>query len=96
MKYSKKEIGKELRKEIDKGYNVQRISTWACDLLVTIRDNPTDELDNILDRISLMDAGPEFEYTEEELRLLAEMLINEEKDPIKQMNTFGRYPRPFD
>jgi hypothetical protein len=63
MKYSKKEIGKELRKEIDKEYDVQRISTWACKLLVTIRNKPSDELDNILDRISLMDAGPEFEYT---------------------------------
>jgi hypothetical protein len=30
-----------------------------------------------------MDAGPEFEYTEQELRLLPELLINEQKDPIK-------------
>ena len=33
-----------------------------------------------------MEHGPEFEYTEQELVLLAEMLINNEKDPIKQIN----------
>jgi hypothetical protein len=33
-----------------------------------------------------MDAGPEFEYTEQELNLLAELLINEVEDPIKQIN----------
>ncbi len=86
MKYSKKIIGEELKKELNKGYNIEKISTWACDLLVSIRSNSIDQLDSILDRISLMDAGPEFEYTEQELRLLAELLINEEKDPIKQID----------
>ena len=33
-----------------------------------------------------MDAGSEFEYTEKELKLLAEMLINEVNDPIKQID----------
>lgn len=86
MNYSKKEIGKQLSKEIDKGYNIERISTWACDLFVAYRNKHCLELDDVLNHISLMDAGPEFEYTEQELRLLAEMLINEEKDPIKKIN----------
>jgi hypothetical protein len=92
MKYSKIKIGKELKKELDRGYNIERISTWACDLLIEIHEDTTGELDNILDRISLMGAGPEFEYTEQELRLLGEMLINNEKDPIKQINDikFGK------
>jgi hypothetical protein len=86
MKYSKREIGKELRKELDKGYNIERISTWACDLFVAARHEHVLELDDILRHISLMNAGPEFEYTEQELKLLVELLINEEENPIKQID----------
>jgi hypothetical protein len=86
MNYSKKNIGEELNKLLEKKYDVEQISTWACDLLVKIKNDATGELDQILDRISLMDAGPEFEYTEQELRLLAELLIREEKNPIQQID----------
>lgn len=87
MKYSKKEIGEELKKELVNGYDIARISNWAYNLLyIKVRDQPLPEISSILRDISVMDAGPEFEYTEEELRLLAEMLINEEKDPIKRIN----------
>jgi hypothetical protein len=30
-----------------------------------------------------MDAGPEFEYSEQELRMLVDLLISDEQDPIK-------------
>ena len=33
MKYSKKEIGQELQKELDKGYDTESISNWADALL---------------------------------------------------------------
>jgi hypothetical protein len=81
--YSKKEIGEDLKKELDKGYNIQRISNWAYNLLyIKIRDRPSAEIGDILRAISAMEAGPEFEYTEQELKLLAELLIKEEIDPI--------------
>jgi hypothetical protein len=86
MKYTKKEIGEELKKQLGKRYNIERISNWAYDLFISFRGKPSPDLDTILDRISLMAAGPEFEYTEQELSLLAELLINEEKDPIKQID----------
>lgn len=86
MKFSKKEIGKALKEELNKGYNVERISNWADNLFVSKRDMQSPELDDILRHIFIMDAGPEFEYTEQELRLLAEMLINEEKDPIRKID----------
>ena len=86
MNYSKRKIGEELKKELNKGYSIERISTWACDLFVAIRGEHSFELDDILRHISIMGAGPEFEYTEQELNLLAELLIKEEKDPIKQVN----------
>jgi hypothetical protein len=80
---SKQEIGKALMEELNKGYDIERISNWADNLFISMRDKRSSELDDILRNIFIMDAGPEFEYTEKELRLLAEMLINEEEDPIK-------------
>ncbi|MFI0436162.1 MAG: hypothetical protein ACH350_10665 [Parachlamydiaceae bacterium] len=86
MKYSKKEIGKVLKEELNKGYNIERISNWADELFVSMRDKRCPELDDILRHIFIMDAGPEFEYSEQELRLLAELLMKEVKDPFKQIN----------
>lgn len=86
MKYSKNEIGKALRDELNKGYNIERISNWADELSISMRDKRSPEIDDILRHIYIMDAGPEFEYTEQELRLLAELLVQEVKDPFKQIN----------
>ena len=53
-----------------------------------MRDKRSPEVDDILRHIYIyiMNAGPEFEYTEKELKLLSELIINEEKDPFKQIN----------
>lgn len=67
MKFSKKELGERLQAELRKGYNVERISNWAYDLVFKIHES---ELRSIVDQISLIATGPEFEYSEEELRLL--------------------------
>lgn len=86
MKLTKKEIGEGLKLELKKGYNISRISNWADDLYLNLRDDHTLELDNILSHIDIMDAGPEFEYTEKELKILAELLINEDPNPIKKLD----------
>lgn len=84
---SKIEIGKELNKELNNGYNIERISNWAYNLLyIEMRNRPSSEINTILSTLSIMGAGPEFEYTEHELKLLAEKLINNEEDPIRQIN----------
>lgn len=86
MKFSKKQTGEDLKKELEKGYDIERISNRASDLYFSLRNEHLPELEDILYRLSLMDAGPEFEYSEKELRFLAEMLIYEEKDPIKLLD----------
>lgn len=87
MIYSKKEIGKALKEELNKGYNISKISNWAYNLLyIKVRDKFSAEISDILRNISVMDAGPEFEYTEQELSLLVELLINEVENPIKKIN----------
>lgn len=89
MNHMKSKIGEELKKELEKGYNIKKISNWADDAMLSLRGENL-EIHDILDRISLMGAGPEFEYTKEELNLLAELLINEEKNPIKQIDDLCR------
>lgn len=77
-------LGKELRNELITEYNIPRISSWADMHYQEAIDNP--EISDILYDIMMMDAGPEFEYSQKELELLAELLLNEFKDPIKKIN----------
>jgi hypothetical protein len=86
MKLEKKDIGKALKQELCKGYNIDMISDWAFDMWIRLPKESSEEVHTILDRISVMAAGPEFEYTEEELKLLANLLINEEPDPIEKID----------
>jgi hypothetical protein len=86
MSYTCKQLGKELQEELKKGYNIVRISRWAFNIFY----NHTRELNftqrNVLEELFRMEDDPQFEYTEQELRLLAELLINEEEDPIKKID----------
>ncbi len=88
MVFSKKQISVELTKELNKGYNIERISNWAFALShFRSKEDQLPEIENLLQAIYLMDAGPEFEYSEKELRLLSEMLMNEEADHIKKLDS---------
>lgn len=85
MNYSKKEIGLALKYELSKGYNIEKISQWSYKIYLTnIRslDHSTEE---ILEYLFRMADDPQFEFTEQELGTLAEMLINEEDNPIKKI-----------
>jgi hypothetical protein len=71
---------------LNKGYDIVRLSNWAYDFSITMRKELTPQMNDILRYIYIMDAGPEFVYSEKELELLAEKLINDETDPLKQIN----------
>ncbi len=60
MKLSKKGVGEALRDELLNGYNINRISNWAYDSFIILREDKPTEVNDILRQISLMDAGPEF------------------------------------
>ncbi len=79
MNYSNRKIGEELKNELNKGYDVIRISNWAHDLFFYSRGEFDPEGNMILQDILMMEAGPEFEYSEQELRMFAEKLINEKR-----------------
>jgi hypothetical protein len=82
MKHNKQKIGQELQKELNKGYDIFRIANWAHDLYFFSKAEFVPEIENILESIFMMQSGPEFEYSEQELRLLVKKLINNEKNKI--------------
>jgi len=79
----KQKIGQELIDQLNSGYNVDNISWWAHLLMIKPKDDPEGEMREILETISLMGAGPEFEYSEKELRGLAVLLISNAKNPFE-------------
>ena len=85
MNYNNKKLGEELKIQLEDGYDIVKISRWAYKIFFNSRflDSSTEE---ILEYLFRMEDDPQFEYTEQELKLLAELLINEVEDPIKQIN----------
>ncbi len=81
-----KDVGLQLKNELDKGNDVLRISNWAHDLFLFSRKEFSKDVNDILQYIFLMEAGPEFENTENELRFVAKMLINEEENLLQKIN----------
>jgi hypothetical protein len=75
MKYTTKEFGLGLMAEINKGYEPTRIARWAFARL-TDPDHRIDckELHDLILTVVAMEEGPEFEYSEQDLRELANRL----------------------
>lgn len=81
--YTKKQIGLGLLRLLEENFDLNKISGWADSIFSEHCRELTPELDYIIMTLSAMEHGPEFEFTEIELQLIAQKLINEEKDPFK-------------
>lgn len=75
-KHSIKKIGKALKKELEKGYNVEALAIWAWEKRISV--DLTDDADAVLKCVALMDAGPEFKFSYEELKNMMEKMIQGE------------------
>lgn len=84
--YTKQILGKELKKILTQPHDTIKISRWAEGIYSYHCRELSPDLNSIIMVLSSMEHGPELEYTEEELKLLAELLINEDNDPIKYIN----------
>lgn len=84
--YSNNRVGLELRGQLELGYNVSKISRWAYNLFYDHRDELSNELKEILKELARMEDDLQFGYTKKELHMLSEMLINNEKEPLKKIN----------
>ena len=74
MTLTAKELSSVLRAELDKGYDVVRVSRVAFQLYQEHGIELTPDIDEKLLQLMAMEEGPEFEYSEDELRALAEEL----------------------
>lgn len=84
--YTKQKFGQELKNQIEKNFNIIKIARWAESIYSNYCRETSTELHDIIMTLSIMEHGPEFEYTERELRLLAQKLIDGEDDPLNQIN----------
>ena len=76
MHMTRKEFAEELKRLVDKKENMQQIALWIHKVYVSYYDNDKDsKFYDILYNLMMMDAGPEFEYSYEELRNIADRLI---------------------
>ncbi|ERN39813.1 hypothetical protein KR51_00037270 [Rubidibacter lacunae KORDI 51-2] len=67
MRYSKEKFARELKQEIRNGFDVSRISQWAYMLSIDRHREISPELDRLIQIVAVMDEGPEFEFSEDEL-----------------------------
>ena len=68
MSYTKKQFVQELKQQLQYGYDIQEVANWAYLLRIDrYREIDDSELDDIIYTIHMMEAGPEFELSEEEI-----------------------------
>ncbi len=80
--FSKESFGKELKVLLSSGRSIQYIARWASDISLNYKNLPS-EINEILENLSFMEAGPEFQYTKQELCQLVDRLIEEgEKEEL--------------
>lgn len=71
MTYSRQDFGEDLLAELVKGYDVVRLSRWAMSVYMKRCREIDADLDKIIMSIVAMEEGPEFEFSEQELRQMA-------------------------
>ncbi|CUI18080.1 hypothetical protein PNK_p0026 (plasmid) [Candidatus Protochlamydia naegleriophila] len=79
-------IGEALKSELKKGYDIARLSSWAFDVYSNNIRSLTTYSKELLQYLFRMEDDPQFEYTEDELYEISEMLIKGKKDPIKKIH----------
>jgi hypothetical protein len=76
-------IGKGLKSELAKGYDIVRISRWAFNVFSEDTRSLAPSLQDTLENLFAMEDDPQFELSEEELHALADKLIAEgEKEEL--------------
>jgi len=75
MTYTKREFATDLLNEVNRGFDVVRLARWAMRLYSDrIRELDDGVKDAVMD-VVVMEEGPEFEMTEEQLREFAQRLM---------------------
>jgi hypothetical protein len=80
--YTNQEFGYELKKQLERNFDVVKIARWAENVYSNHCREISSELNDIIMVLAIMEHGKEFEYSKQELDLLAEKLILNEKNPF--------------
>jgi hypothetical protein len=84
--YTKERFGKELKEQLEGNFDVVKIARWAENIYSNHCREISTELSDIIMTLSIMEHGPEFEYTRSELELLAQSLINSKEIQDEKRN----------
>lgn len=88
--YTRAQFGKELRKVLQKPYQLEKVTHWADQLYSNQLEELTEELYDLTERLSMMSLAEEMEFNEEELNLLADKLISDEENALQQVSNIVR------
>jgi len=83
---------KEFKELLSKPYDPIQVADWAYRIKSDYDVDIPEELNDIIDTLAIMSMGVEFEYSQEELLIVVDKLINNEKDPFQQMRNI-KFPR---
>jgi len=84
--YTRRQIGKELKRILKEPYDPIIVANWAEDLYLHSPVDTSPELNHVLYALEMMQADESFEYTEEQLNILADKLMNNEENALKQVH----------
>lgn len=89
MIYTKKRVTQELETILNKEYDIIQIATFAEKIYANHCRELEGDLDDVIMVLSSMEHGPEFEYSESELKFLVKLLVLDEPNPIEKLK--GRF-----
>ena len=75
MTYAKRDFGTDLLNEVNRGFDVVRLAGWAMRLYSDRIREFGDGVKDAVMEVVVMEEGPEFEMTEEQLREFAQRLM---------------------
>ncbi|MBA3721679.1 MAG: hypothetical protein H0W88_04690 [Parachlamydiaceae bacterium] len=82
---NKKQLGQELIAQLNLGFDIVKISRWAHKINFENIKNIDSSMHVILQTLFSMEDDLQFEYTENELRMIANNLINNDENPFRKI-----------
>ena len=76
MTYTNRDFATGLAQELDKGFDIIRLSRWAYATYLRHARELEEGLSDMMMQVIAMEEGPEFEFVEEELRDFVKCLLS--------------------
>ncbi len=73
--FTKQQFGQELKNRLIKKQSMQKLAFWLHSVYLSIEAEKDSSLNDVVYALMMMDAGPEFELSYEELDQIADKLI---------------------